>query len=123
MKTYIKKDISNTEDIESLVYSFYDKLKKNEKLSRHFTHVNWEHHIPVMCRFWENTLFYTGNYSGNPMEVHKKMHARERFTEEDFSIWIKLFNETLDELFTGEKTELARTRALGIATVMRIKIL
>jgi hemoglobin len=33
-----------------------------------------------------------------------------------------LFTATVDELFEGEKAELAKQRAISISTVMRIKI-
>ena len=33
----------------------------------------------------------------------------------------KLFQSTVDELFTGDKAELAKQRALSIATVMKLK--
>ncbi len=42
---------------------------------------------------------------------------------EHFQRWILLFNETVDELFKGEKAELIKQRALSISTVMQIKIL
>jgi len=34
----------------------------------------------------------------------------------------ELFNQTIDELFEGEKAEQAKQRALSIATVMQINI-
>lgn len=121
MKT--KKDIQNKEDIEQLVLKFYQKINGDERIAHHFKDVDWQKHMPIMFKFWENTIFYTGDYSGNPMQTHRDSHAKKPFTEEDFKIWLAHFTSTLDELFEGEKTELARQRAMSIATVMRIKLL
>ncbi|MEI2750538.1 MAG: group III truncated hemoglobin [Ferruginibacter sp.] len=76
-----------------------------------------------MYDFWENTLFYTGSYEGNPMKIHLDLHRRIPFTEAHFHQWIKLFNETLDELFEGAIADTARQRALSISTIMKIRIL
>ena len=37
--------------------------------------------------------------------------------------WLQLFTSTVDELFEGEKAELAKQRAMSIATVMQLKLL
>jgi len=41
---------------------------------------------------------------------------------EHFQRWIHLFTETVDELFEGNTSELAKQRATSIATVMQIKM-
>lgn len=122
----MKKDIENSDDIKLLVNSFYDKVKVDKTIGYIFNDiakVNWEKHLPVMYHFWENVLFFTGAYSGNPMIAHEKMHKVVGFTSEHFEQWIKLFLQTVDELFEGEKAEQAKQRAISIATVMQIKII
>ena len=122
----MKKDIKTKEDIELLVRSFYDKVKIDPVIGHIFTtviKVNWEKHLPVMFDFWENTLFYTGSYSGNPIESHRRLHKIFPLNEEHFKRWVALFTETVDELFEGEKAQLAKQRAFSISTVMKIKIL
>lgn len=84
--------------------------------------MNWEQHLPVMYDFWDNVLFQTGDYSGNPMVTHAQLHHRFPLTGEHFTRWKKLFLETIEEHFEGPNAELARQRALSIATVMEIKI-
>lgn len=42
---------------------------------------------------------------------------------DNFQQWIHLFNETVDELYQGEKAELIKKRAQSIATVMQIKLI
>jgi hemoglobin len=122
----MKKDILTTKDIVLLVNNFYDKVKEDSIIGYIFTDVvkvHWERHLPLMYSFWENTLFYTGNYNGNPMELHKHLHKVMPLTAEHFKQWIKLFSNTVDELFEGKNANLAKRRAISIATVMQINLL
>ena len=122
----MKKDIETIQDIQLLVNSFYNKAKADKTIGFFFTevvNVNWEIHLPVMYNFWENALFYTGAYQGNPMEMHKHLHNLSPLSAEHFTQWLHLFNSTVDELFKGKTASLAKQRALSIATVMQVKIL
>jgi len=121
----MKPDIQTRKDVELLVRSFYDKVKQDPVIGYIFTDlvkVNWEKHLPVMFDFWENTLFYTGTYSGNPMISHQHLHQMHPLTKAHFERWVALFTSTVDEHFEGEKAELAKQRALSISTIMQIKI-
>lgn len=121
----MKKDIENIEDIQLLVNSFYNKVKADSVIGYIFNDiakVNWEKHLPVMYDFWENVLFFTGSYTGNPMTAHIKMHNVVNFKPEHFERWLKLFNSNVDEHFAGDKAELAKQRAASIATIMQLKI-
>jgi hemoglobin len=122
----MKKDITSRADIEVLVNSFYDKVKQDELLGYIFTdiaQVNWEKHLPVMYDFFENMLFYTGSYTGNPMELHRKINRLLPLTREHFQQWEFLFCTTVDQLFEGATATLVKQRALSISAVMKIKIL
>jgi hemoglobin len=119
-------DIKNRYDIITLVNTFYTEVRKDELLAPIFDErvkINWERHLPVMYDFWENIVFYTGGYSGNPMQVHKQMHEKFSLSAADFARWIQLFTKTVDDLFEGEHAELAKQRAISIATVMQMNIL
>ncbi len=121
----MKNDIANRDDIRQLVDSFYEKVKANQVIGPIFTdqfHINWERHLPVMYEFWENALFYTGGYMGNPMQLHQYIHDKISLSPEDFKTWLQLFTATADELFEGPVTELAKQRAHSIATVMQVKL-
>lgn len=121
----MKKDIENKEDIILLVNTFYEKVKQDETISHFFSKVipvNWEKHLPVMYNFWENIIFHTGGYAGNPMEIHMQIHMKCPMMRQHFEKWIELFNETVDELFEGEKVFQTKQRAFSIATVMKIKM-
>lgn len=121
----MKKDIEDKKDIELLVNSFYEKVKTDSSINFFFSKVvpvNWEKHLPVMYTFWENIIFHSGGYTGNPMQVHTELHTKHALQKEHFEKWIALFNATVDELFEGEKASQAKQRAYAIATVMQIKI-
>jgi hemoglobin len=122
----MKTDIENRKDIQLLIDSFYDKVKADAVIGFIFNDimkVNWEKHLPVMYDFWENTLFYTGGYIGNPMEIHRRLNQVIPLTIEHFQQWTHLFTSTVDEMFDGEKAALAKQRAISISTIMQIKIL
>jgi hemoglobin len=121
-----RKDIHNRKDIEKLVDRFYAKVKTDPHLGHIFNEVakvDWEKHLPRMYDFWENIILQTGQYTGNPMTAHFRIHALQAFTKADFQRWLQIFNETLEDHFEGEHTEIARQRALSIATIMEIKLL
>jgi hemoglobin len=122
----MKKDLENRADIELLVRCFYDKVKADDTIGYIFNdiaRVNWEKHFPVMFDFWENVLFYTGGYDGNPMTIHQHINRVVPLTKFHFTRWNQLFAQTVDELFEGNNAMLAKQRALSIATVMQLKIL
>ena len=122
----MKTDIRNRKDIEKLVNAFYDKVKKDDVIGYLFNDVakvKWELHLPRMYDFWENILFYSGNYSGSPMVVHKELHQKSPMNQQHFQHWNDLFNETVDKLFEGVKANEIKERASNIAQVIMYKTL
>ncbi len=121
----MKADISNKHDIEEMINRFYDRVVLDEKIGHYFTEVvkvNWEKHLPIMYSFWENIIFHSGIYEGNPMALHQNLSQKSPLKMEHFQRWTKLFNETVDDLFEGEKAEYVKQRAMSIATIMQIKL-
>ena len=121
----MKKDISNRADIQQLVDTFYIKVRADETIGYLFNdvaQVNWEQHLPRMYDFWENILFQTGSFKGNPMAAHVQLHQKSPLSAVHFDRWQRLFFATVDELFEGDMAELIKQRALSIATMMRIKV-
>jgi hemoglobin len=120
----MKTDIKNRTDIEKLVTIFYGKVKSDAAISYFFNDVakvNWENHLPKMCDFFENILFSSGNYDGNPMLAHEELHKKSEVKVEHFDHWNTLFDETVNELFIGVKAEEIKQRASNIATTMMHK--
>lgn len=120
-----KTDIRDRADVEQLVNRFYEKVRADDTIGFIFNdvaRVDWEKHLPVMYDFWEGVLFFTGNYTGNPLVAHRRLNNVIQLNEEHFRRWLQLFHGAVDELFDGEKAELARQRATSIATVMQLKM-
>ncbi|MFZ1561319.1 MAG: group III truncated hemoglobin [Saprospiraceae bacterium] len=117
------KDITGRVEIELLVNTFYEKVSKNKGLSPMFAEVHWETHLPVMYDFWENVMFHTGNYSGNPMVKHHMVHQKHPLTKQHFEMWLLLFEETVDDFFSGPNAILIKERARSIAIIMEMKII
>lgn len=118
-------DINARSDIERLVDAFYQKVRANETLGQIFDdmmQVDWETHLPKMYDFWETALLHKAIYKGNPVQVHLKVHRRAALQKEHFDLWLQLFQETVDENFKGATALRAKTRALSIATIIRIKL-
>ncbi|HET9278637.1 MAG TPA: group III truncated hemoglobin, partial [Flavitalea sp.] len=80
----MKKDIENRKDIEILIDSFYEKVRRDEAIGYIFNDVakvDWEHHTPIICDFWENILFQTNVYRGNPIPTHIRLHSMTALTK------------------------------------------
>lgn len=121
----MKKDITNSEDVQWLVNRFYDKIKDDKLVGFIFTDalkVNWDRHLPVMYAFWENALFFTGGYNGNALKKHLNIHKAVPLQKKYFVRWLQLFNETVDEYFAGPTALLAKQKANNIAAIIQVKI-
>ena len=121
----MKKDISNREDLLNLLTVFYKKLLADESINYLFTDIakiDLHHHLDILVNFWDSVLFQNDVYRKNAMQPHLILHQKSPLQKHHFQTWLTYFNETVDELFEGEKAFLAKERALSIATVMQIKI-
>jgi hemoglobin len=113
-----KKEIIDKNDVHELVSKFYGKVLKNEQLKPFFENLDFEAHLPKMIHFWSFVLLDEPGYSTNVTEKHLQMPLKQ----EHFDLWLSLFNETLDELFKGEKAEMAKQRAATIAWTIANKM-
>lgn len=121
----MNQDITNRSDVELLVDTFYGKVMTNEVIGFIFSDVvgiDWSKHLPKMYNFWSSLLFGERDYSGNPMRVHVALSKLTEMDSKEFGEWLRLFNETVDELFEGDKANEAKARASKIASLMQIKI-
>jgi len=121
----MKNDITNREDLYLIVNEFYKKLLTNKEIKHFFEKFNdndnLEKHLNTLVDFWDNILFYSGTYNKNAMQPHVSLHQKKPFSKNHFEIWLNLFNQSVDENFTGNNAHTIKTRALSIATIMRIK--
>ncbi len=118
-----KLDINNDADCEILVHTFYERVQQDERLNyifNDFAQLDWSHHLPKMVDFWSNIIFQTGRYKGNPYQAHLTLPVQEQ----DFNLWLNLFLETVDDLFSGEHANHAKDIAQKVAHmfVMRMKM-
>ncbi len=113
-----KTDINSPDDVTKLIKTFYDKLLVSS-IKHHFVHLNLNEHLPRVDSFWNATLFSEYAYANNLMEKH--MHLP--FQKEDFKVWLKLFWESVDELYVGVNAETTKNRASSIAYIMQKKLL
>jgi hemoglobin len=121
----MKRLIKEREDIELLVDEFYRKVKNDEIIGYIFNDVvnfSWDIHIPIMVSFWETVLLDKSSYKGNVMLKHIELNKKTPLNPEHFAHWRKLFFETLDQFFEGEKVEEAKKRVDLMASLMMYKI-
>jgi hemoglobin len=118
MDTMPANDILNRSDIEKLVNAFYDKVKSDQMIGPLFSHVDWPAHLPTMYDFWSSMLLGDQTYRGNPLAKHLPLPLQR----EHFERWLKLFRQTVDENFSGEKAEEVKMRAQSIAGIFQVKM-
>lgn len=113
-----KADIAGRDDILDLVRTFYTRAFADELIGPIFTevvHMDLVRHMPIMADFWQTVLFKAGLYSRNALAIHFDIHAREPLGLDHFNRWLQLWTNTVDELFSGEKAEMAKVQAHLIA--------
>ncbi len=121
----MKKDITGREDVELLINSFYDIVKKDATIGYIFNDIigdDWSHHMPVMYRFWESVLFSKPGYEGNPIKKHIDLDKRIPLNKEHFTRWLELWEATTDSLYEGPIADLAKNRAALMANLINIKV-
>jgi hemoglobin len=114
----MKKDITNKADIERMVKTFYASLLADESIKPVFANTNFEAHLPHMIAFWSFVLLDEEGYKTNVFDKHLDLPIKK----EHFDIWLRHFEKTVNDLFEGEKAELAKQRAQSIAYTFKIKL-
>lgn len=103
----MKHDIESEEDIVQLVDEFYTRVLNNAQLAPHFSHLDFEKHKPKMVHFWAFVVLDKPGYTTNVFDKHVGIQLNQA----DFDEWVRLFHETVDELFVGERTHNIKLRA------------
>ncbi len=119
-------DIQGRDNIEQLVNSFYDKVKKDDTIGYIFMNIigeNWSHHLPIMYQFWETILLSVPGYTGNPVKKHVEIDRKIKLEDGYYEKWLSLWKETVDELFSGPIAEEAKKRAKLMMDLIRYKVL
>ena len=116
-----KNEITNIEDIKRLVDEFYIKVRRDELLKDIFNSViqdRWSEHLEKMVHFWQTVLLEEHTYYGSPFIPHAQLPVEKSH----FDQWLKLFNETIDEHFIGEKAKKAKWQGERMAEMFQHKI-
>ncbi|WP_432411215.1 group III truncated hemoglobin [Rasiella sp. SM2506] len=122
----MSKEIENREDIFQLVSTFYEKIRKDPLLGPIFNTAiqDWDAHLEHLTNFWESNLFFKKTYTGNPLEKHVEVDQKNNneINEMHFGVWLNLWFETVNDLFIGERAQLAKNRARNMGTFIHLKI-
>lgn len=116
-----RKEITSIEDIKLLVDNFYGKVKVDLLLGDIFNDIikdRWPQHLEKMYRFWQTVLLGEHTYYGSPFPPHAKLPVEQKH----FNAWLKLWYETIDEYFVGEKADEAKWRGDKMAVMFLSKI-
>ena len=119
------RDIQTREDLHLLMSEFYLKLLADSKINFIFIKVakiDLVPHLLELVDFWEQILFDSGNYRKNVLQIHTDLNQKSKLSSAHFAIWLNYFNTTIDENFAGQVAEKMKTKALSIATVIKIKM-
>lgn len=91
----------DAEFINNLVDEFYARVRKDPDIGPIFeNHVkDWGQHLYKLKHFWASVCLSSGTYSGRPLPVHIEI---TEIKQHHFPIWLKIFNETLNDLCTNK---------------------
>jgi hemoglobin len=115
-----KRDIQSGEGIQLMVDSFYRNARQDSLLGPIFEKAisDWQDHLPTMYQFWERLLFGFSNYEGNPFQKHLSLSLEAKH----FTMWLKIFIQTIDKNFSGLKAEEAKRLARNIAGSFQLRM-
>ncbi|MCE6997140.1 group III truncated hemoglobin [Saccharothrix sp. S26] len=115
------RDLAGRDDAVTVVTEFYRRAFDDALLGpifRDVARLDLATHLPVIADFWATVLFRAGTYRRNLLHVHLDLHERVPLTAAHFTRWLALWADTVDELFAGEKADLAKSQAERIARSM-----
>lgn len=114
------------EHIECLVTHFYHKVQNDELLGPIFNNVakvNWDEHIPLLCKFWNNIMLKSNEYHGNAYQKHVAIKAHISIHEEHFNRWLNLFKEEAENHLPNEAAKEIIYKASLIAESLKFGML
>jgi hemoglobin len=116
-------DIQNWGDIELMVNTFYQKVRKDDLIGPIFASRiaddAWPAHLHRMYTFWAAILINEPGYSGQPFDKHRDMPI----DQVHFDRWVSLFKQNVDLHFEGAVANEAKHRADLMAHIFMAKLL
>src|SRR6201996_3104201 len=120
-----RHDIENRDDCERLVRAFYGRALTDPVIGFIFVDVaqlDLEGHVPRIASFWETILLGAQSYGGGAFRPHALLNMKESLRAGHFERWLWLWRTTVDELFAGERAELAKTHAERVARAFHARL-
>jgi hemoglobin len=118
-------DIDDRDDCEQLVRAFYRRAMADPVIGWIFVdiaHLDLEAHVPRLTSFWETILLGAGSYSGGAFRPHADLHVRVGLKGGHFERWVWLWKTTVDDLFAGERADLAKRHAERVAAAFHARL-
>jgi len=118
-------DVETREDCERLVRAFYSKALVDPIIGWIFVDVaklDVEAHVPQIASFWETILLGAHSYAGGAFAPHAALHMQTPLRAGHFERWLWLWTGTVDELFAGERAELAKSHAQRVARAFHSRL-
>jgi hemoglobin len=118
-------DITTREDCERLVRAFYGRALTDPVIGFIFVdvaHLDLDEHVPKIASFWETILLGAQSYAGGAFRPHAVINAQVALRAGHFERWLWLWRTTVDELFAGERAELAKTHAERVARAFHARL-
>jgi hemoglobin len=118
-------DIHDRADCERLVRAFYGRAMVDPIIGWIFVDVaklDLAAHVPQIAAFWETVLLGARSYGGGAFRPHALLNARVRLRAGHFERWLWLWRATVDDLFAGERAELAKAHAERVARAFQERL-
>ena len=108
------------DNIEIMVIGFYSRVLKDNLVGPYFIHElgddmdnkYWQPHLKLLVDFWASIVLGDTSYQRNPLGPHVLM---DDLRPEVFEQWLKLFFETLDEIYEPQIADIFKERSSIIA--------
>ncbi len=108
------------ENIGTMVINFYSRVLKDDLVGSYFIHElgddmdnkAWQVHLKLLVDFWASVVLGDTAYQRNPLGPHMMM---DELSPTVFKQWLKLFFETLDEIYEPQITDIFKEKSTIIA--------
>lgn len=108
------------DNIETMVMNFYSRILKDdlvgpyfiEELGEDMDNKYWPPHLKRLVDFWASIVLGDTSYKRDPFKPHIMM---DDLDHKVFEQWLKLFFETLDEVYAPQSADIFKERSRTIA--------
>ncbi|WP_226438123.1 group III truncated hemoglobin [Rhodococcus yananensis] len=117
-----RPELASRSDLDLLLRRFYERAMVDPLLEPTFevvAIVGLDEHLVTVGDFWEQILFRTTRYEGAFVPVHRALHGRYGLTPDRFARWLRLWTDSVDELFEGTDAERAKTKAGAMVAALQ----